>query len=192
MKELFWLVILGAIPFSLIVLALVGGVRLWRQSSAHAPGSARTTLRWLAATLIEPTVNTAIVGATFISVMQHSNGNDFFWTWAGVPRALLISAPMAILLGPLAWPAVVDPSYRRVLLKLGVLGGLRWVITALTLVQPLGIVAGLGLLGFTIHWVKLQGACIIGRPQAIGRGPKGVIVAPLSDFGHDDHPGIRF
>ena len=54
MELLLMFIIPGLIALIQIVLALIAGINLWKQSNLHQPGAARATLRWLAASLIEP------------------------------------------------------------------------------------------------------------------------------------------
>jgi len=170
-----------------IVLALVAGVRLWKQSGLHQAGPARTTLRWLAASLIEPTVNGLLIAAVLISPLARSFWDDGLFSAEGVTPAFALSAPMLALLLPLIW-AAFEPAYRGTLFKLGLLGALRWIVTALTLVVPFGIVAGMLVLGFSIWWVKRQGAAIGVRYHAIGLGPQGVMVGNAADFQGQGQP----
>lgn len=177
----------GLIALILIVLALIAGINLWKQSNLHQPGDARTTLRWLAASLIEPTVNGLLIVAVLISPLARSFWSRGMFNEDGVPHAFALSAPMIVLLLPLIW-TLAAPTYRGTLLKLGLLGALRWTVTALTLVVPFGILGGMLVLGFSIWWVKRQGARISVRYHAIGLGPQGVMVGNVADFQGQGRP----
>jgi len=187
------LLLIFAIPaliaLAQIVLALVAGINLWKQSKLHHPGESRTALRWLAASLIEPTVNGALISAMLLSPLARSFWNNGLFSEDGIVHAFALTAPMLVLVLPALVAATTGPGQRGVLLKLGIVGALRWVITALTLVIPFVIVVGMIFLGFSIWWVKRQGVAIGVRYHAIGLGPQGVMVG---DFSRDDRPGISF
>jgi hypothetical protein len=187
------LIILFAIPALIallqIVLALIAGIKLWKQSKLHHPGDSRTALRWLAASLIEPAVNGVLISATLLSPLARSFWNNGLFNEGGIVHAFALTAPMLVLVLPAFVAATAGPGQRGILIKLGVVGAARWVITALTLVMPFVIVVGMIFLGFSIWWVKRQGAAIGVRYHAIGLGPQGVMVG---DFGRDDRPGITF
>jgi hypothetical protein len=172
-----------------IVLALIAGIKLWKQSKLHHPGGSRTALRWLAASLIEPTVNGVLIAAVLLSPLARSFWNNGFFNQDGIVHAFALTAPMIVLVLPLILAGTVEPGQRGVLLTLGSLGAVRWIVTALTLVVPYGIVIGMMVLGFSIWWVKRQGVAIGVHYHAIGLGPQGVMVG---EFDRDDQPGISF
>ena len=180
------LIIMFAVPallaFAQIVLALIAGINLWKQSNLHHPGGSRTALRWLAASLIEPTVNGVVIAATLLSPLARSFWNNGLFNDGGVGHAFALTAPMIVLVLPAVVAATAGPGQRGLLLKLGVVGAVRWVVTALTLVVPFVIVIGMIVLGFSIWWVKRQGAAISVRYHAIGLGPQGVMVGNVADF----------
>jgi hypothetical protein len=189
------LIILFAIPALIallqIVLALIAGINLWKQSNLHHPGESRTALRWLAASLIEPTVNGVVIAATLLSPLARSFWNDGLFNDDGIGHAFALTAPMIVLVLPALVAATAGPGQRGVLLKLGVVGAVRWVVTALTLVVPFVIVIGMVVLGFSIWWVKRQGAAISVRYHAIGLGPQGVMVGSITDFQSQGQPPFQ-
>jgi hypothetical protein len=180
------LLMLFAIPALIallqIVLALIAGINLWKQSNLHHPGESRTALRWLAASLIEPTVNGVLIAATLLSPLARSFWRNGLFNDDGIAHAFALTAPMLVLVLPAFVAATIGPGQRGVLLRLGIMGALRWVITALTLVVPFVIVIGMIFLGFSIWWVKRQGVAIGVRYHAIGLGPQGVMVGNVADF----------
>ena len=178
------------LAFVQIIMAMVAGIKIWR-SSSHQIGARRTALRLLAFNLIEPTTSAVlIVGLLFL-------GSQTFWSfglmnWRGVPSAFMLTLPMVALLLPFAWAASSDPVARSVNIKLGILGLVRWTVTALTFVMPFVMILGLLVLGFSIRWVKRQAYQAIGAHyQAIGLGAEGVMVGELHDFSPHNQPTIR-
>jgi hypothetical protein len=183
------MIIPGIIAATQMLLALIAASDLWKQSNDHPPGSTKTTLRWLALSLAEPAVNGVLITILFLGPLSpalHSWGSSYN---PDIAQALRLTASMAVLLAPLLWARMSDAFCRRVLVRLGALGALRWILTVLTFMQPLLVVIGLIVLGFSIRWVKRQGAAISVRYHAIGLGPQGVTVGK---FDHDDQPGISF
>lgn len=173
-----------------IVLALVTGMRIWRQSTPQA-GAQRTTLRLLALNLIEPAINAPMIVGALFGGLRYS-WNDRLLQWDGIPYVLLITAPMAVLLLPFLWARSADPVCRSINLKLGTLGVMRWLVTALTFVVPFVMLLGLIVLGLSIRWVKGQAFQAVGSHyQAIGVGVAGVMVGELQDFGGRNQADVR-
>ncbi len=188
------IVIIFVIPFIVAIvqigMALAAGIKIWRLS-AFQTGPRRTTLRLLAFNLIEPAVNTVLVGL-LLFVGFRTFLTDGLMEWSGVPYAIAITLPVGLLLLPFAWATSADPVAHRVNLRLGMLGLARWAVTALAFVIPYAMLLGLLVLGFSLRWVKQQAYQTIGaHHQAIGLGPEGVMVGELSDFGVSNPPDIR-
>jgi hypothetical protein len=182
------------IPFIVAVvqigMALLAGIKIWRLSG-HQLGPRRTTLRLLAFNLLEPAINTVLVGLVLVFGVRTFWASNFM-SWGGLPYAAAITLPMALLLLPFVWATSPDPVARGVNIKLGILGLARWAITAITLVVPYAMVLGLIVLGFSLRWVKQQAYQTIGAHyQAVGLGPEGVMVGELHDFGISNQPTIR-
>ncbi len=188
------LVLIFGIPLIIglvqIILALVAGIKIWRLS-AQQVRARRATLRLLALNLIEPAINTVLV--TLLLFGSNSRTNySFLMRWDGIPYAAMITLPMVILLLPFAWANSSDPVSRSVNIKLGMLGLVRWAVTAITFVVPFVMIVGLMVLVFSLRWVKKQAYQTIGAHyQAIGVGPEGVMVGELGDFGAGNPPNVR-
>jgi hypothetical protein len=183
------MIIPGIIATTQMLLALIAASDLWKQSNDHAPGPTRTTLRWLALALAEPAVNGVLITILFLGPLSPGLHGVRSVYHPDIARTLRLTASMAVLLAPLLWSLTSDAFCRRVLVRLGALGALRWTLTVLIFMEPLLVGAGLIVLGFSIWWVKRQGAAISVRYHAIGLGPQGVMVG---EFDRDDQPGISF
>jgi hypothetical protein len=182
-----FIILIMLIPATQMLLALIAAFDLWQQSNAYMRGAERTTLRCLALSLVEPAFNGVLITILYLGPMHQGLEGVL-----NVRTSFLTTASMAVLLAPLLWVRIPNPICRGVLLRLSLLGALRWATTMTIFIHPVVFPFGLGLLGFSIRWVKRQGAAISVRPQAEGLGPDGVIVAPASDFSGDDHPGMTF
>lgn len=169
----------GLIAVILILVAFANAVTIWRSASAHL-GPRRTTLRLLAFNLGEPLINTIVV---VLLVWQATRSNWSDLVFFNLDGGLMVTAPVAVLLLPLGWIFSEDPLSRRINIKLAVLGAVRWGVTALTFFQPLCMLIGLIVLGFSIRWVKRQAFVVVGPSyRPIGLGPEGVMVGELTDF----------
>jgi hypothetical protein len=171
-------------------LALVAGIKIWR-SAQHQIGPRRTTLRLLGFNLIEPT-SSAVLIVLLLYVSAGRYWDYGLMEWGGIPYAVAITLPVSLLLLPFAWAASSDPIARAVNIKLGILGIVRWAVTAITFVIPFAMILGLIVLGFSLRWVKQQAYQTVGAHyQAVGLGPEGVMVGELHDFGSSNQPHIR-
>lgn len=186
------LLLLLLITATQIVRALVNGVRLLRQSRQEY-GSNAVTLRLLALNLIEPAINSIVLTGLFFYTTDLSHGFSHTMSYE-FPRPLkdgfLITAPMIVLLLPVFWLINSDAICQAINVKLAVLGMLRWSVTALIMMNPLFLLLGFFVLGYSIRWVKKQPAKLV-QYQAIGAGPDGVMVGELSDFSQANQPVIR-
>jgi hypothetical protein len=186
---------------AVLVLSSLGyGISLIRQSRRQITPERRQTLRWAGGNLIEPAINIFVVyGLITIFLPGYVNVlNDHSPTWHLIPRVLLVTLPILVLLKPvLGWDSGDAPS-RKLNRAMVWLGLLRWGGTILGLIFVPAI-----LLGIIIHFCSLMiitgmAASVINpTPQhvygiAVGLGPDGVRVAPLGDFDRADQPGISF
>ena len=177
------------IVVGLIIMALVRGIRLVRASNQHA-GSAKTTLRLLALNMIEPAINTIMIAVLFNVFVSRSLVSSGFVEWFGMTGAILVTLPMMVLLLPFVWARSPDPVCATINTRLGLLGIIRWGITAITFIFPYTVLVGIGVLWFSYSWVQKQAPKLV-RYQAIGVGPDGVMVGDLSDFSQSPQPDIR-
>jgi hypothetical protein len=194
------LMLYGIIIVVLVLFSLGFGIRLTRQSRDQFTPERRQTLRWAGGNLIEPAINIIVVyGLMTIFLPDYVNLlNDHSPTWDLIPRVMLVTLPILILLKPLLGWNSADPPSRNLNRAMVGLGLLRWGGTILGLIFAPAV-----LLGIIIHFCSLMiitgmAASVINpTPQhvygiAVGLGPEGVRVAPVGDFSHDDHPGITF
>lgn len=173
----------------MIITALVIGIGLVRESNQHS-GSAKTTLRLLALNMIEPAINTLVIAELFDAFGFRSLWSSGFVEWNGMTGAILVTLPMMVLLLPFVWARSPDPVCATINTRLGLLGIIRWGITAITFIFPYTVLVGIGVLWFSYSWVQKQAPKLV-RYQAIGVGPDGVMVGDLSDFSQSPQPDIR-
>jgi hypothetical protein len=193
------LMLYGIVIVVLVLFSLGYGISLIRQSRRQITPERRQTLRWAGGNLIEPAINIFVVYgliATFIP--SYGNSLNHGPAWHLIPRVLLVTLPILILLKPLlGWDSGDSPS-RKLNRAMVWLGLLRWGGTILGLIFVPAV-----LLGIIIHFCSLMiitgmaAGVINPTPQhvygiAVGLGPEGVRVAPVGKFDRDDQPGISF
>ena len=139
----------------MIITALVIGIRLVRESNQHS-GSTKITLRLLGLNMIEPAINTLVIAELFDAFGSRSLWSFGLMEWHDITGALLLTLPMMVLLLPFVWARSLDPVCATINSKLGLLGLLRWLVTAITFIFPYAVLLGLVVLGFSIYWVKRQ------------------------------------
>jgi hypothetical protein len=189
----------GVVSIVLVLFSLGSGISLVRQSRRQITPERRQTLRWAGGNLIEPAINIFVVYgliATFIP--RYGNSLNHGPAWHLIPRVLLVTLPILILLKPLLGWDSADTASRNLNRAMVWLGLFRWGGTILGLIFPPAV-----LLGIIIHFCSLMiitgmAPSVINPTSqqvygiAVGLGPKGVRGAPVGEFDRDDQPGISF
>ena len=203
-----------SLPVLLIILALVNGVRILRQSRQEY-GSNAMTLRLLALNLIEPAINSIIItGLVFYHpVTRTVTGAFTIGFLITAPMIILIAGPIIRLLLSIVHLTSDDTVCRAITIKLAMLGMLRLSVAAINfmvvlemmrlrnmlgmvpsnffwIMSHLCLLLSYLVLGYSIYWVKRQPAKLV-QPYAIGVGADGVMVGDVSDFSQANRPRIR-